>query len=108
LKKDIERIREMVKELVKGNNRKMEDIEWGGRRREGSLESRLKKMERNMERREKEERRMNIERGVEGKEGKGREAVKEILKVVGVKVEIKEIRRKGGMKEKGGIWCWLN
>lgn len=31
LKKDIERIKEKVEELEKGNKRKMEDIEWRDR-----------------------------------------------------------------------------
>lgn len=36
LKKDIERIKEKVEKLKKGNKRKMEDIEWRYRKREGS------------------------------------------------------------------------
>lgn len=102
LKKDIERIKEKVEELEKGNKRKMEDIEWRDRKREGSIEGRLKEMERNMERREKEKRTKNIIiKGVEIREGKRRKAV-EILKILGAKMEIKEIRRIGEMIEKGG------
>lgn len=91
-----------VEELEKGNKRKMENIEWRDRKKEGSIEGRLKEMERNMERREKEKRTKNIiMRGVEIRKGKRRKAV-EILKMLGVKAEIKEIRRIGEMIEKGG------
>lgn len=38
----------------------MEDSEWEGKKSEENIESKLKKVERNMERREKEERRKNI------------------------------------------------
>lgn len=102
LKKDIERIKEKVEELEKGNKRKMEDIEWRDRKREGRIEGRLKEMERNMERKEKEKRTKNIiMRRVEIRKGKRRKAV-EILKILGAKAEIKEIRRIGEMIEKGG------
>lgn len=80
----------------------MENIEWRDRKREGSIESRLKEMERNMERREKEKRTKNIiMRGVKIREGKRRKAV-EILKILRAKAEIKEIRRIGEIIEKGG------
>lgn len=46
---------------------------------------------------EREERRKNIIiKGLEVREGKRREAVKEVLRKVGVDVEIEEIRRVGG------------
>lgn len=52
---------------------------------ERSIEGRLKKVERNMERRENEKRRKNIIiRGVEIREGKRRKA-EEILKILGAK-----------------------
>lgn len=62
---------------------------------EGSIEGRLKEVERNMERRENEKRRKNIIiRRVEIREGKRRKA-EEILKILGAKAKIKEIRRIG-------------
>lgn len=67
---------------------------------EGSIEDRLKEVERNMERRENEKRRKNIIiRRVEIREGKRRKA-EEILKILGAKEKIKEIRRIGEMIEK--------
>lgn len=69
---------------------------------ERSIKGRLKKVERNMERRENEKRRKNIIiRGVEIREGKRRKA-EEILKILGAKAEIKEIRKIGEMIEKDG------
>lgn len=67
---------------------------------EGSIEGRFKEVERNMERRENEKRRKNIIiRRVEIREGKRRKA-EEILKILGAKAKIKEIRRIGEMIEK--------
>lgn len=68
---------------------------------ERSIKGRLKKVERNMERRENEKRRKNIIRGVEIREGKRKKA-EEILKILGAKAEIKEIRKIGEMIEKDG------
>lgn len=67
---------------------------------EGSIEGRLKEVERNMERRENEKRRKNIIiRRMEIREGKRRK-IEEILKILGAKAKIKEIRRIGEMIEK--------
>lgn len=61
------------------------------------MEKRLREMERKMEIREREERRKNfLIKGLEIKERKRREAVEEMLKMLGVEVEIKELRRIGG------------
>lgn len=69
---------------------------------ERNIEGRLKKVERNMERRENEKRRKNIIiRGMEIREGKRKKA-EEILKILGAKTEIKEIRKIGEMIEKDG------
>lgn len=56
-------------------------------------------MKRNIERRENEKRRKNIIRRVEIREGKRRKA-EEILKILGAKAKIKEIRRIEEMIEK--------
>ena len=54
-----------------------------------------------MERKEREERRKNvIIRGLEVKEGKRREAVEEVLKVIGARGNIEEIKRVAGDREK--------
>jgi len=66
------------------------------------LEGILREIERRMEKKEREERRKNvIIRGLEVKEGKRKEAVEEILKEIGVEVEVKEIWRISGDREKG-------
>jgi len=58
--------------------------------------------EREREKMEREKRRRNIIiKGMKAKEGKRREAVEEILEVIGAKVEIKEVRRIGEITEKG-------
>lgn len=81
---------ERIKEKGRGDRREIE----------GSIEGRLKEVERNMERRENEKRRKNIIiRRVEIREGKRRKA-EEILKILGAKAKIKEIRRIGEMIEK--------
>lgn len=52
---------------------------------------------------EREERRRNIiAKGLEIKEGRRRDAVIEVMKRVGVEIEIEEIRRVGGGTEEGG------
>lgn len=69
---------------------------------ERSIEGRLKKVERNMERRENEKKRKNIIiRRVEIREGKRKKA-EEILKILGAKAEIKEIRKIKEMIKKDG------
>jgi len=103
LKKGIENLKDRIEELKGENNGKTGDSKGGDRKSERNIENRLKEVKRNMERREKEEKRKNIIiRGVEVREGKRREAVEEILKIVGVKVEIKEVRRVRGINEKEG------
>lgn len=71
---------------------------------------RIKVLEEKMERKEKEDRKRNIIiKEVKVKERKGREAVEEIMRFLGVKVEVEEVR---GLKEKterdtGIIWVRL-
>lgn len=61
----------------------------------------MEKMERRLKIREKEETRRNVViREVDVREGERRKAVEEILGVVGVKVEVEEIRKIGEDKEK--------
>lgn len=67
------------------------------------MERRVKEMER----KEREDRRRNIIiRGVKIKKRETREAVEEIIRAVGVKVEGIEIRRLGG-GEKGRETVWM-
>jgi len=62
----------------------------------------IKWIEKSMENREREKRRRNIIiKRMMAKEGKRREAVEEILDVIRVKVEIKEVRRIREITEKG-------
>ncbi|XP_011864665.1 PREDICTED: uncharacterized protein LOC105560291 [Vollenhovia emeryi] len=59
-------------------------------------------MEKRMENKEREEKRRNVVmRGVEVREGKRREAVEEVMKIIGAKAEIKEVRRIGERREEG-------
>lgn len=59
-------------------------------------------MERSLENEEREKRRKNIIiKEAEVKKDKRREAAEKIIKIIGVKVEIKEIRRIGEGTEKG-------
>lgn len=73
------------------------------KKREGSreMENRLK-VERMLERKEKENKRRNIIiKGLGGERKRQERVVKEIMKVVEVKVEIKELRRMGEGSENG-------
>ncbi|KAL6421060.1 hypothetical protein ACFW04_013584 [Cataglyphis niger] len=68
----------------------------------GVIGNRLKEMESNMERREREERRRNVLiKGMEVKEGRRRTAVEELFGSIGVKAEIEEVRKIGGDVEGG-------
>lgn len=60
-------------------------------------------MERNLERKERKERKRNvIIKGLEVKEGKGEGAVEEMLRDIGAKVKIEEVRKlRGGIEGRG-------
>lgn len=64
---------------------------------------------RKMEWKDKEDRRKNfiIEfyRRLEMKKGRRKEAVEEVLKIMGVTIDVKEIRRLGGKRQTGKEWC---
>lgn len=64
---------------------------------------------RKMEWKDKEDRRKNfiIEfyRRLEMKKEKRKEAVEEVLKIMGVTIDVKEIRRLGGKRQTGKEWC---
>jgi len=95
--------REKLKEQVKVIERRVGDLEnrdiRGGVRGEvevegekGEMSRKIKEIERKLERREREERKRNlIIRGLEVKEGKRKEAVGELMKVIEVEIEIKEV-----------------
>lgn len=66
------------------------------------VKNRLIEIERKMEMREKEERRKNIIiKGVEVKNGRRREAVKEVLKRIGVKADMEEVKKLRSRGERG-------
>ncbi|XP_011702471.1 PREDICTED: trichohyalin-like [Wasmannia auropunctata] len=66
------------------------------------MEERLRGMERKLEIKEREERRKNIViKGLEVKEEKRREAVEELMKRMGVEVEIREVKKMREEREKG-------
>lgn len=62
-----------------------------------------------MEWKDKEDRRKNfiIEfyRRLEMKKERRKEAVEEVLKIMGVTIDVKEIRRLGGKRQTGKEWC---
>lgn len=77
------------------------DLKGGKRGERGIVEDRL--MKRKIELREREKRRKNIIlKGMEMKNGKRREAVEEVLKIIGVKVDIEEMKKLGEEEGKGG------
>lgn len=79
-------------------------VEEGGRKKEGEtgraekikINNKIKGLERWVEKRKREERKKNIViKGLEAKKGRRREAVEEILETIGVKAEVKEVKRVG-------------
>lgn len=66
------------------------------------------RIKKSLEGEKREKRRKNIIiKGVESRDGNRREAVEELLKIIDVKVEIKEIKRIGiGMEKEGEKCCW--
>lgn len=62
-----------------------------------------------MEWKDKEDRRKNfiIEfyRRLEMKKERRKEAVEEVLKIMGVTIDVKKIRRLGGKRQTGKEWC---
>lgn len=100
-------------ENINDLERKVKKVEmgekWGQQEevvREGKgrkkMEDRVKDIGRKMELKKREERKRNILiRRIEVKEGKRREAVEEMLERIEVKVEIKEVKKLRGDKDKG-------
>lgn len=113
-KEEREELRKCVKEMESKMEKVVRGVEdwWEEDRKEGKrgimeMERRVKEIERKMERKEREDRRRNIIiRGVEIMKGGTREAVEEIIRAVGIKVEGMEIRRLGG-REKGRETVWV-
>lgn len=72
------------------------------------MEEKVKDIERKMELKEREERKKNILiRWLEMKERKRKKAVEKVLERMEVKVEIEEVKRMGGDKEKGRELVWV-
>lgn len=75
-----------------------------GRRGEegGEIADKVKRMERIIEKNEREEKRSNvIIRGIEVRDGKRREAVEGLLEKIGPKIRMEQIKRIGGTAEGG-------
>jgi len=114
-REELRRVQELEKSMEgREENRLERAVERGGEvgrgKGIGEVESRINEMERKMEKREREreERRKNVViKGVEIKEGKRREAVEELMKIIGVKVDIGEVKRIGGEVGKGGESLWV-
>lgn len=73
------------------------------------MEGKIKELgEKGLERKERKERRKNIViKGIKVKEGKRREVVKEMMKDIGMKVKIEEIRRLKGNEEGETEMIWV-
>lgn len=62
---------------------------------------RIREIDKKLERKEREKRKNNIViRGIEMKDGKRLETVEEIMRKIGVRDKLAEVRRLGGEKEK--------
>lgn len=93
----IERLEKRVVELMEEENGRV--IE-----RNGSLEEKLKRLEKRMEVRERKERRKNVVvRELEVREGKRREAVEGLFKEICTEVMMEEVNKVGGIHGKE-IW----
>lgn len=99
----LQRIEDLEKKLGEIERGK-EGLRGEREREEGSIEIRLRKIEKEGEMRERKERRRNsIVKGLEVKEGKKREIVENLLGDIGAEVKVEEISRVGGGKGKE-IW----
>ncbi|XP_067207866.1 golgin subfamily A member 6-like protein 22 [Linepithema humile] len=97
--------REEMKKQIKGLERRIEEMEGEGEKKkegkkkkgkgeEEEMKLRLKKIEKKMERKEREERRKNLViKGIEVKEGRRKEAVEGLIKDIGAEVKIEETWR---------------
>lgn len=107
--------REEMRGYIRGLEDRVAQLE-GRKRAEGvgkeegrETVNRVRDLERRMEMKEREERKKNILiRGVKIKEEKRKEAVEEIMEVIGVRVTIEVVRKlRGGEKEGELIWVRL-
>lgn len=72
------------------------------------MEGKIKELEKGLERKERKEKRKNIViKGIKVKEGKRREVVEEMMKDIGMKVKIEEIRRLKGNEEGETEMIWV-
>lgn len=94
-----------MEKLGRAGGGKLEGMSLKERKKERRriVEDRLLEFERRIKMKEREKRRNIIIKKVEVKEGKRKEAVEEILKARGVKVDMKEVRKLGREEGKGGM-----
>lgn len=72
------------------------------------MEGKIKELEKGLERKERKEKRKNIViKKIKVKEGKRREVVEEMMKDIGMKVKIEEIRRLKGNEEGETEMIWV-
>lgn len=114
MKNDREKMRECIRELekkvievedTKGKDKGSVEVPEGDRRKKGWMDVRLAEIEKKIEMREREERKRNtLIKGVEVKDGKRKNAVEEVLKVIGAKVDgkVEKVKRLGGEEGKKG------
>lgn len=107
LRKEMEDIGKRVKELeINERTKGKAGCSSGGEDR--VIEDRVRELEDRLERTERERRKGNIIiRETMIKNDRRREAVEEIMEVIGAKVMIEQIRRLGGNKERGTEMLWV-
>lgn len=72
------------------------------------MEGKIKELDGRLERKEREKRRRNIViKGIKITKGKRREVVEKMMKDIGAKVKVEEIRRLKGNKEEGTQMIWV-
>lgn len=114
MKNDREKMRECIRDLekkvielegTKGKDKGSVEVPERDTRKKGWMDVRLAEIEKKIEMREREERKRNtLIKGVEVKDGKRKNAVEEVLKVIGAKVDgkVEKVKRLGGEEGKKG------
>lgn len=114
MKNDKEMMRECIRDLekkvielegTKGKDKGSVEVPERNRRKKGWMDVRLAEIEKKIEMREREERKRNtLIKGVGVKVGKRKNAVEEVLKVIGAKVDgkVEKVKRLGGEEGKKG------
>ncbi|XP_011871904.1 PREDICTED: golgin subfamily A member 6-like protein 2 [Vollenhovia emeryi] len=108
LRAEIEKIEKRVIELEKSGGNGKSSEKKGGKEGDEILKNRLKSIERKLELKEREKRRRNIiVRGLKVEGENRREKVEELMREIGVEVDILETKKIGEDREKGREMVWV-